>query len=193
MHEYDLIADWYANDRSRSIGVREALESLATLPRGARVLDLGCGNGVPLTAALVDAGYSVVGLDSSNAMLARFHRNLADTAVVRADARQCPFKPGTFDAAVSWGMMFHMTRAEQSLALANLTHVLKPGAPFHFTAAEIPTVANPDPGITGTMNGVTFHYYAVASYRELLAAHGFELIERFDDPGANSYFVARKS
>src|SRR3954466_9854623 len=93
MREHDLIADWYATDRSRSIGVREALAAVAGLQPAARVLDLGCGNGLPITGALVDRGYRVVGLDSSRRMLERFRKNLPTAAVVRGDARACPFQP----------------------------------------------------------------------------------------------------
>jgi ubiquinone/menaquinone biosynthesis C-methylase UbiE len=63
MREYDLIADWYWTDRGRTVGVAEALAVAATLPAGSRILDIGCGNGVPITAALVKAGQHVVGLD----------------------------------------------------------------------------------------------------------------------------------
>jgi hypothetical protein len=50
-----------------------------------------------------------------------------------------------------------------------------------------------DGGITGTMNGVTFRYYAVPSYRELVAEHGFVLVDVHDDPGVSTYFLARRS
>ena len=49
-----------------------------------------------------------------------------------------------------------------------------------------------DSGITGTTNGVTFHYYAVASYRTLLAAHGMGLVDVHDEPGVSTYYLARK-
>jgi hypothetical protein len=42
------------------------------------------------------------------------------------------------------------------------------------------------------MNGVTFHYYAVRNYRALLAEHGFALLDIHDDPGVNTYFLARR-
>jgi 2-polyprenyl-3-methyl-5-hydroxy-6-metoxy-1,4-benzoquinol methylase len=64
MHEYDLIADWYPTDRSRTFGVAEALAVAAPLPAYSRILDVGCGNGVPITEALVNAGHCVVGLVS---------------------------------------------------------------------------------------------------------------------------------
>jgi len=42
-------------------------------------LDLGCGNGVPLTEALRNAGHYVVGLDSASGMLALFRMKLPGT------------------------------------------------------------------------------------------------------------------
>ena len=191
MHEYDQIARWYLTDRGRTVGVAEALAVAATLPANARILDAGCGNGVPITDALVNAGYRVVGLDSSAGMLALFRSHLPDTPVVRGDARRCPFTSASFDAAISWGMMFHLPLADQDAVFASVSHLLKPGAPFLFTAAEIEGAA--EEGITGTMNGVTFHYYAVPSYRTLIGEHGFELVNVYDDPGVSTYFLIRKT
>ena len=72
MRDNDLIADWSSTDRGRTAGVGEALAVTATLRAGSRILDLGCGNGVPITEALVQADHRVVGLDSSTEMLAHF-------------------------------------------------------------------------------------------------------------------------
>ncbi len=189
MRAYDLIADWYGTDRARTVGVAEALAVAATLPAGSCILDIGCGNGVPITEALVRAGHRVIGLDTSTGMLARFRVNLPGTPAVRGDVRNCPFSHGSFDAAVSWGTMFHLPRRDQSAAFESVSRVLKSGASFFFTAAEID--GTDDAGTTGTMNGVTFHYYAVPSYRELVAEHGFVLVDIHDDPGVSTYFVAR--
>jgi len=191
MREYDLIADWYSSDRGRTVGVDEALAIAAMLRAGSRILDLGCGNGVPITEALVKADHRVVGLDSSTEMLAHFRVNLPGRSVVRGDARRCPFSNGCFDAAISWGMLFHLPRSEQATVFASVSRVLKPGAPFLFTAAEI--VDADDGGITGTMNGVRFRYYAVPSYQTLVEEYGFVLVDVHDDPGVSTYFLARKS
>jgi ubiquinone/menaquinone biosynthesis C-methylase UbiE len=71
MRKYELIADWYGTDRGRTVGVAEALAVAATLPAGSRILDVGCGNGVPITEALVKAAHRVGGSDTSTGMLAR--------------------------------------------------------------------------------------------------------------------------
>ena len=191
MREYDLIADWYATDRGRAVGVAEALAVAAMLPANSRILDVGCGNGVPITQALVNAGHRVVGLDSSAGMLARFRVNLPGTPAVHGDARWLPFQDGCFDAAISWGMMFHLSTRDQAVALANVSRVLKPGAPFLFTAAEVEDAD--EAGITGTMNDVTFRYYAVPSYRAFVVEHGLVLVNVYDDPGVSTYYLTRKS
>jgi ubiquinone/menaquinone biosynthesis C-methylase UbiE len=190
MHEYDLIADWFGSDRGRT-GVAEVLAMGSQLPPGAHILDLGCGNGVPLTEALVKAGYLVTGLDSSAGMLERFRQNLPNTPAVHGDARNCPFQDDCFDAEISVGMLFHLPPKEQPKVFASVARVLKPGALFLFTAAEI-TNAD-EKGITGTMNGLTFHYYALSNYRDLLTEHGFSLIHVHEDPGVATYFTARRS
>jgi SAM-dependent methyltransferase len=191
MREYDQIAEWYPTDRGRTVGVAEAFAAAAPLPANSRILDVGCGNGVPITEALVNAGYRVVGLDSSAGMLALFRISLTGTPVVRGDARWCPFAKGSFDAAISWGMMFHLPPEDQAAVFASVSRLLKPGAPFLFTATEVDGVA--DTSITGTMNGVMFHYYAVSSYRTLTAQYGLVLVDVYDDPGVSTYYLTRKS
>jgi SAM-dependent methyltransferase len=190
MREYDQIAAWYMTDRDRTVGVAEALALAGTLPANSHILDLGCGNGIPITEALVNAGHQVIGLDSSAAMLAFFRINLPDTPVVQADARCCPFATASFDAAVSWGMMFHLPPSDQAAVFSSVSALLKPGAPFLFTAAEIEDADSA--GITGTMNGVTFHYYAVPSYRPMIGEHGFILVNVHDDPGVSAYYLTQK-
>jgi len=189
MHEYDLIADWYAADRDLQTGVAELSVLAEFAPSGARVLDVGCGTGIPITHTLLAAGYRVFGLDSSVQMLARFRVNFPQTPVIRGMVQSCGLAPKTFDAAVAWGVMFHLTHVDQARAMANLSHVLKAGAPFLFTSGDR------DGSIDGVMNGVTFHYFSfsVEGYRSLLRENGFTLIEVHADPSENTYYLARKS
>jgi ubiquinone/menaquinone biosynthesis C-methylase UbiE len=85
---------------------------------------------VPITEALVNAVHRMVGLDSSAGMLDRFRANLPGTPVVRGDARQCHFGDRAFDAAFSWGMLFHLRRVDQAAAFASVPRVIKGRAVF---------------------------------------------------------------
>jgi SAM-dependent methyltransferase len=186
MHEYDLIADWYAADRSSIIGIPELTALIASLTPGAAVLDIGCGNGIPLTAALVDAGCDVFAIDSSEKMLAHFRRNLPDVGVTCAAIQTCDFDSRRFDAVLAWGVIFHLTPEEQRTAFAKVASVLKPGGRFLFTSGDV------DGSIEGQMNGVTFKYFSldVEGYRCLLVEHGMKLIDVHQDSGGNTYYLA---
>jgi cyclopropane fatty-acyl-phospholipid synthase-like methyltransferase len=64
----------------------QAAKLLELLPARARVLDLGCGSGIPATRALVDAGHAVVGVDVSREQVERARRNVPEAEIVQASA-----------------------------------------------------------------------------------------------------------
>jgi cyclopropane fatty-acyl-phospholipid synthase-like methyltransferase len=191
MREYDLIAEWYATQRVGPIGVPETLAMASSLAAGSLVLDLGCGNGVPISRALLDAGHRVIGIDSSREMIRRFKATVPAVGAVRGLVQDCGFARASFDAAVSWGVFFHLRRPDFVKLLAGVARILKPGAPFLFTGGD----ADAEQGIEGTMNGVTFRYYSGSdeSHRTLLQEHGFTLLDVHADAGDNTYYLARKS
>jgi ubiquinone/menaquinone biosynthesis C-methylase UbiE len=191
VREYDLIAPWYARERGREAGVKEALEVAGSLPAGARVLDLGCGNGVPITSSLVAAGCRPIGVDSSPEMLARFVVNCAGTPALRAAAQCLPLRDDAFEAVIAWGVLFHLPQADQRRVVAEVSRVLRAGGAFLFTAGDV----DDDSGTHVTpMNGVDFHYYSysVDGYRRILAEQGIELLNVTVDAGRNTYYSARK-
>ena len=191
LREYDLIAEWYASERVDQTGVPEATALASSIPRESLVLDIGCGNGLPITRALLSSGHRVIGLDSSSAMLANFRHNCPETFAVRGIVQSCPFADCTFDAAVAWGVMFHLNPEDAIRAIANVSRIVKRGAPFLFTSGD----ADSFDGKEGKMNGVTFRYfsYSVHRYRRILGDHGFTLVDVHVDSGNNTYYVAKKA
>lgn len=190
MREYDQIAEWYAAERTDQTGVPEASALAASIPRGSLVLDVGCGNGIPITSALLRAGHHVVGLDSSQAMLARFQQNCPQALAVRGNVESLPFTGFRFDAAVAIGVMFHLNSENAIRAIENLSRSLKRGAPFLFTSGD---ADGPD-AKEGVMNGVTFRYfsYSTEGYRRILDDRNFTLVDVHADRGQNTYYLAKK-
>ena len=190
MREYDLVAEWYASERIDQTGVPEATTLASSIPHGSLVLDVGCGNGIPITRALLGAGHRVTGLDSSGAMLAHFRHNCPEAFPVRGIVQSYPFADCSFDAAVAWGVLFHLNPEDALKAIANVSRIVKPGAPFLFTSGDVDSFD----GKEGKMNGVTFRYfsYSIDGYRRILADHGFTLIDVHADSGNNTYYLAEK-
>jgi SAM-dependent methyltransferase len=87
---------------------QRAIEALVThVPRGGRVLDLGCGPGTD-EATLVEAGYTVTAVDWSPAMVAEARRQVARVGVEEhVQVRELDIQEldrleaGVFDAACS--------------------------------------------------------------------------------------------
>lgn len=190
MREYDLIADAYAEDRRDAVGVPEVEAFVAGLPPGARVLDVGCGNGVPLTRALQRLGLDVVGVDSSTRMLERFRENCPGVPHHCGPIQSFELPDERpFDAAIAWGVLFHLPHAEQAQAIARVASLLVPGGRFLFTSGDA------DGSIEGApMHGVPFRYWSfdVEGYRRLLASHGLVLETVEVDAGRNTYYTATK-
>ncbi len=191
MREYDLIADWYSSERIDQTGIPETVTLASSIPPGSRILDIGCGNGIPITRALVRACHTVIGLDSSSAMLERFRYNCPETPVIRGVVQACPFANCIFDAAVAWGIMFHLSRENQIQAIASVSRVLKIGARFLFTSGDVDDCE----GKEGVMNGVTFRHFSfsIENYRRILDRQGFTLTDVHEDNGGNTYYVATKT
>ncbi|WP_280265765.1 class I SAM-dependent methyltransferase [Nocardia wallacei] len=95
------------------------------LSSGARVLDVGCGTGIPTARQLAEAGLQVVGIDISSGMV-----SAASAAVPEASFRQCDVLDLTetdFDAVVAFFSLLMLPRSEIVRALAALRDAIRPG------------------------------------------------------------------
>jgi SAM-dependent methyltransferase len=135
---FDAIGDRYDEAFPHKEGQLDSGAWLAkTLPPGSRILDLGCGTGLPTARQLTDAGHRVVGVDLSPGMLdlargnvpgAEFH--LADLADLR-DGRL-----GTFDGVAAFFTLLMLPRPEIPHALRMLHGMLRPGGLLALSMVE---------------------------------------------------------
>jgi len=132
---YDVIAPKYlAWSGPRPTATRQAyIERLANLlPTGARVLELGCGAGVPATQLLVAHELIVTGVDISAAQIALAQEHVPAAMFIQADMSDAEkmaglFAEGSFDAVVAFYSLFHLPRAEQGMMVTRMARWVKPG------------------------------------------------------------------
>lgn len=136
---YDAISHMYRDDAGRpnprtseSTDHYQAwiAEFAEMLPPGARVLDLGCGAGVPASRLLVERRFDVLGLDISEVQIERARRLVPTATFVRADLVTWEADPASFDAVVSLYTLIHLPLEDQRNLLPRLRRWLRPDGLF---------------------------------------------------------------
>jgi SAM-dependent methyltransferase len=128
---YDSIVEWFEDFRpGLDDDEVDALRRFLGPGRG-RCLDLGCGTGLAIPK-LARLGWSVVGVDVSEAMLIRARAYGAE--LHRASAESLPFENESFDAAVS--LWLHTDVDDFPAILREAARVLRTGAPFAYIGAH---------------------------------------------------------
>ncbi len=97
---YEELAGEYVRRRSPVIGATQVREWASSLARGAIVLDLGCGTGVPISEAIMAEGCTVYGVDASPGLVAAFRARFPGVPVACEAVEDSPFFHRTFDGVV---------------------------------------------------------------------------------------------
>ncbi len=125
---FDQIGERYDEVFPHKDGQRHIVDMLlARLPAAARVLDVGCGTGLPSAYQLVAAGCEVTGIDISPVMIDLARRNVPGAIFLRRDALTIDATLGRFDAAVAFFSLLMLTRRQITQTLAQLRAALLPG------------------------------------------------------------------
>lgn len=170
-------------------------ELTALAPAAAAVLDLGCGNGIPVARLLLDAGFAVTGVDISPVQIVRAQAALPAARFVCADATELAFAPGAFAAIVSFYAIIHIPVAEQPALLTKIYQWLQPGGYFMATVgSDAWTGAEAD--WLDVAGGLMYWSHAdAATYRQWCEDQGFRVCwARFvpEGEGGHTLILAQK-
>jgi ubiquinone/menaquinone biosynthesis C-methylase UbiE len=167
----NLSTDWefYPTYIAKLTAVRAYLSAL---PNGTRVLDAGCGEGV-----LVDefkTRLAIVGVDP----------NYASALVTTASLAKLPYPEASFDRALCLDVLEHLTYPDQSLALAELYRVVRPGGEL---LISVPNLAHLQSRVHFLLRGRLIHTASltkhpgdrpIAEFLDLASRAGFKVMER---------------
>jgi ubiquinone/menaquinone biosynthesis C-methylase UbiE len=119
---YDCIADRYLEwAKGDTKGVRERYVGvlLQELPSGAKVLELGCGAGVPVARAL-SKRFEVTGVDLSARQIALARQHVPRAHFIQADMTELDLPIESYDGIVACYALFHVPREQQPALLCNM-------------------------------------------------------------------------
>jgi SAM-dependent methyltransferase len=136
---YDQLAPYYqhwTDLNPASPRMRYLARLLELLPPAARILELGCGGGIPVTQALATQ-HIVTGVDLSAQQLVLAHQHVPTATFVHADMMTLDFPPATFDAVVAFYTILHVPRQEHAVLLNQISTWLRPNGLFLATMGAI--------------------------------------------------------
>ncbi len=195
---YDRIAKGYLERRGDARPERDRAyldRTTEGLERGARVLDLGCGAGVPVAAYLSER-FRVVGLDISRRQLSLARGNVPGGTFLLADMCSLPFRPASFDAVVALYSIIHVPRKEHEALLASLCDVLRPGRRLLATMGNDDWEAGESDWL-GLGAEMYWSHYGADTNLELLEQAGFRVLETQVEPdtfdGEHLFVLAEKT
>lgn len=136
---YDAISQAYRSDDSGAAGPYAgdvtryagwAAELAGLLRPGARVVDLGCGAGIPATRELASNGLQVVGVDFSAVQLRRARQLVPAARLVQADMATLQLRPASTDAVVAFYSLIHVPLTDQQALFPRIRSWLRLGGYF---------------------------------------------------------------
>ncbi len=199
---YDLVGDdYYRHYRTVPTEVVERYESLFIehVPAGGTVLELGCGNGLPMTAKLADR-FEVTAVDVSDAQIDRARQNVPGPRYVHADMSALDLPEASFDGVAAFYSIIHVPRDRHAGLFRSIFSWLRPGGLFVATlgSAAVETELEED------WFGAPMYWssFDAGTYRALIEEAGYDVesdgVEVSDDPESESekeihlWIVARR-
>ena len=184
----DLVREGYnkaAKDylTSRSVDLPEykiLLEFMCKIKQGSRVLDAGCGSGIPVTKYLSEQ-FDTIGVDISEEQIKLATENVPKATFICQDMTKLDFPNDYFGAIVSYYAIFHIPREEHQDLLENFYRMLQSkGIVFLvFSMGDEPSFYNDD--FFGAQ--MFWNSYSNERYLEMLEQIGFEILwkDNIDD------------
>jgi cyclopropane fatty-acyl-phospholipid synthase-like methyltransferase len=126
---YDAMGDTFAEWRDRIVGDPRAAwrgELVSRLPPGSRVLELGCGSGVPYTQLLAER-FRVTAVDVSPEQARRAEVAVPSAEIVCADFTDLALEQGSFDGVAAFYSFNHVPRELLAPLFRRIQGCLVPG------------------------------------------------------------------
>jgi 2-polyprenyl-3-methyl-5-hydroxy-6-metoxy-1,4-benzoquinol methylase len=164
------------------------------LPSQGKVLDLGCGSGVPISKYFAEHGYDVTGIDISETMIALAKENVPQSNFFVQNITEASFELLSFDLIVSFFAIIHVPRANHAGLFNKMSQWLNNDGVALLTLGA----TDSEEDVVDDWGGVSMYWshFNTATNLRLLREAGFELVwseeEERPNDGKHLYVVVKK-
>ena len=192
---YDLVSRVYRADDADEGAYAEWLDVIeARVSAGSRVLDLGCGSGVPVARRLARR-YNLTGVDLSPVQIERARELVPGANFICGDMTTMTFLHESFSAVTCLYALIHVPLGEQPDLLTSVRRWLQPGGLFLATVGHTAWTGLEKDWL-GVMGGDMWWSHADAdTYRRWLADAGLNVERETFVPegaGGHTFMVATR-
>lgn len=183
---YEEVAERFMLSRDTQIGAATVRDWSKRLTRGASILDLGCGHGIPISEVLIQEGFVLYGVDASAKMITAFRARFPDACAECAAVEDSAFWGCVFEGVVAWGLLFLLPPEVQVRLIYKVGKALRNGGQFLFTAPREAVAWN------DAQTGRESRSLGFRAYQQILRAESMVLVGEGSDQGGNHYYFAAK-
>jgi SAM-dependent methyltransferase len=192
---FDLVSRTYRADDADEGAYAEWLDLLeARVKPGSKILDLGCGCGVPVARRLAPH-YTVTGVDLSPVQIARARELVPTATFVCEDMTGLRYPEGTFGAITCLYALIHLPLAEQPALLKDVRRWLQPGGVFLATVGHSAWTGLEKDWLGVSGGDMWWSHEGADTYRRWLTEAGLKVeIESFvpEGDGGHTLMLARR-
>lgn len=150
----DFLAASYESSGTKSLGLRKLYveKVLSRLSANSRILEVGCGAGIPCTKDILEGGHTVTAVDISSTQIDLAKTNLKtflspspsssdstpQLTLLCADMTTLSFPPGSLDAVVAFYSLCHLPQTDQQSMIRKIISWLRPGGLLLANFVEMP-------------------------------------------------------
>ncbi|RJR32426.1 MAG: class I SAM-dependent methyltransferase [Deltaproteobacteria bacterium] len=172
---YNEMAAQYTQNRGRFNNDRQLQKLAGLLGHQERVLDLGCGDGVPVCRFFAERGHKVIGIDFSERMIDLARKRVPHARFLKMNIMAVDFPSDSFDLITSFYTLFHLHKQDQTKVFRKIYQLLKPGGHTYVTLASKEYTGKDEfeGTITFENHRLPYCHYSQAQYQEVLTWIGF--------------------
>ena len=131
---YEEVAERFTVTRNPRIGASTVREWSHALAPGSSILDVGCGNGVPILQLLTEEDFALYGVHASAKMVESFRKRFPNVHAECSAVEDSEFFARTYDGVVAWGSL--LSPDVQFLLIHKVARVLNSSGKLLFTSPK---------------------------------------------------------
>ena len=170
---YNKVVERYSSQRDKFKGNKYLEEFTKLLKPDSKVLDIGCGSGIPIDKYLISKDFKIIGIDISRKQIDLARKNNPQASYEVKDMSDLQYGEYNVDAAISFYSIFHIPREQHRELFKKINSFLPVGGSILVTmgAAEWE-------GFEEDFHGTKmwWSHYGPKKNRKIIENVGFEVI-----------------